>query len=313
MAGAGGSRIPAMSELDVEMRRHAEQAVASSSRLLEKPLDYSVPTASAVDRLLEGMALAAKIAPDGAAGLDRVALSYGAYVGEVIRTNGSGLWLKDVPGVLPGQVSLCVGKEHVYPLGAVAGFLRGNPTVLDGVEVRSVESYVARVLASQDAWLKGLVLSGAPDFAQLQAAMSDDQALSAFLVNICGETVMTAALKWGVMLDFTEASLADVEEVLGVLHDGLKSASHGGQPAPDKVRGMAIRFGVYVGEVVRRSMGGRWTNAEVAGQGAVLRLVIGSAECYPLRKVEKRLTEGPGDDVRFYVRAMKQVLARTAG
>jgi hypothetical protein len=302
-----------MSELDLEMRRYAEQAVASSSRLLDKPLDFSLPTAAAVDRLLEGMALAAKSAPDGTAVLDRVALSFGAYVGEVIRTNGSGLWLKDVPGVLPGQVSLCVGKEHVYPLGAVAGFLRGTPTLLDGVEVKSVQAYVRHVLASQDAWVKGLVLSGATDFAQLQAAMSDDRDLAAFLVNTCGEIVMTAALKWGVMLDFTEASLADVEEVLGVLHEGLKSASAGEKPAPDKVRGMAIRFGVYVGEVVRRSLGGRWTNSEVAGQGAVLRLVMDKAECYPLRKVEKRLTEGPGDDVRFYVHAMKQVLARSAG
>jgi len=297
-----------MSALDITMRRYADEAVAAGRKLLTQPLDYSVATVAAVDGLIAGLAAEAAQLPDATLELQRVSVLYGAYVGEVIRQNGSGLWLQDVPGVMPGHVALCVGKEHVYPLATVADLLRGGSTTLDGIELSSVEAYVGQVLKSQSEWLHAMVLSGAPDVEQLRGRMCADRDLSAFLLNQCGHIVMTAALKWGVMLDFTEASLADVEDVLGVLHDGLKSATAEEKPSAANLRAMTIGFGVYLGEVMRRTMGGRWTDAEVEGQGKILRLVVGSAETYPLRKVEKRLTEGASENVRFYAHALKQLL-----
>ncbi len=291
------------------MRLYADEAVAGSEKLVAQRLDFSLPTAAVVDRILEGLGGAAALVPDGASVLKSAAVRYGAYVGELIRRNGNGLWLQNVPGVTPGQVALCVGKEHVYPLATVADFLQSRRTTLEGIELSSVDAYVRHILKSQSEWLHTMVLSGAADLEQLRAAMCEDRDLSAFLVNTCSDIVMTAALKWGVILDFTEASLADVEEVLGVLHDGLKSASAEEKPSDASVRAMTIGFGTYVGEVIRRTMGGIWTHAEVEGQGKVLRLVVGSAELYPLRKVEKRLTEGAAENVRFYVHALGQVVA----
>lgn len=290
------------------MRGYADEAVAASRALLTQPLDYSVATVAAVDGLIATLAAEAAQLPGAAIELQRVSVRYGAYVGEVIRQNGSGLWLQDVPGVIPGHVALCVGKEHVYPLAMVADLLRGRSTTLDGIQLASVETYVGHVMKSQSEWLHAMVLSGAPDVEQLRRAMCEDRDLSAFLLNQCGSIVMTAALKWGVMLDFTETSLADVDELLGVLHDGLKSATAEERPSAANLRAMTIGFGVYLGEVVRRTVGGRWTDAEVEGQGRILRLVVGSAETYPLRKVEKRLTEGATENVRFYVHALKQLL-----
>ena len=95
--------------------------------------------------------------------------------------------------------------------------------------------------------------------------------------------------------------------MLGQLHDALKSATLEQRPSEKQLEGASIMWGVYVGEVVRRHYGGQW---EVSKPDGILQLVIGQARLFPLRKVQKRITEGPGDNVAFYFSAMKTVLEK---
>ena len=71
-------------------------------------------------------------------------------------------------------------------------------------------------------------------------------------------------------LDFTERSIADVELILGRLSESIP---HGRfqrlirkQPSPEQIAHIAMIYGIYVGEVLRRKLGGEWRQESVEGE-----------------------------------------------
>ena len=110
------------------------------------------------------------------------------------------------------------------------------------------------------------------------------------------DAVDLATRNFGVTLDWSEASVREVEQMLGRLHDEMASA----QPPEDAVWTFAKAFGSYVGEVLRRHHGGVWGMVSMDGQSFPGLQQAGGSLCWPLGRAHKRLTNGPDDNVWHY-------------
>ena len=113
------------------------------------------------------------------------------------------------------------------------------------------------------------------------------------LVFLPKEAVSIAKDSYGVALDFSPQSVEKVEMILGKLHvDYQKRGTSEGQ------RGLALAFGVYVGEVIRKQAGeGRWERDHPQmGEGAMPLYWKGHTS-FPVAWCLKRLANGEEDNV----------------
>lgn len=98
----------------------------------------------------------------------------------------------------------------------------------------------------------------------------------------------------GVVLDYSPASLREVDGILGGF----------GEPGSDAVAETIFTFGCYIGEVLVRHGGYRWvrTPAQLAatlGRLTVYRESTG-AHVNPIGKAFKRVDNGPVDDLSYF-------------
>lgn len=295
-----------------EMSAFAEQAVAEARRTLEVELDYSEASLGVLDQLVTVMRVGAEKYPDERKRMfDMAALKLGAYLGEVLRRSRAGVWTRDGPGLPPGIPALKVGSQYALTLPVLREFLDGRPVDMgSGENADRPSRYYEVVARRQQEWLDKALLGSSPDRERLRTEVADDPSVAETILAHAESALLTAATKWGLLLDFSPESLKGVEDVLGVLHDSLREPERPGDPRPpaDALRRMAILWGCYVGEVMRRHIGGRWSNTPVGDQGPVLRLEIGTTQVFPLRKVEKRMLDGPGDAIPFYFHGVRKVV-----
>ena len=111
-------------------------------------------------------------------------------------------------------------------------------------------------------------------------------------------------------LDFTERSITDVELILGRLSESIP---HGRfqklirkQPSPEQIAHIAMIYGIYVGEVLRRKLGGEWRLESVEGDNTIgLRLLNGTT-VYPASQTYRRLLEGDTENVEKFFESISQ-------
>lgn len=114
--------------------------------------------------------------------------------------------------------------------------------------------------------------------------------------------VRLAAEDHGMALDYSPESVARLETVLAARI-----------PVPDSDLENATRlWGGYFGEVFRRRFPGEWIMAVYPGGDlAMPALDIAGSQIYPLLKVYRRLTLGPGEDLSaFYAKVTAALAAR---
>ncbi|MDF2922952.1 MAG: hypothetical protein K0R57_1866 [Paenibacillaceae bacterium] len=124
------------------------------------------------------------------------------------------------------------------------------------------------------------------------------------------EDAIEIANKMGIELDYSEESLKLVNDILEKYYQGIpkgikKLFTKG--PSNEQIVQMSKVWGGYVGEVIRRNLGGEWgmsKNFENA-----VSLMVNSAEVYPPAKVNKRIMNGKEDDIYFYYKVLKQQYA----
>lgn len=132
------------------------------------------------------------------------------------------------------------------------------------------------------------------------------------------ERAVQLAADGRVHLDYSLDSLRIVEEQLASLHKDLPKGfiarlTRKG-PSSEEIDLMAMTFGAYVGEVLRRQFGGHWSyenSLQPGVQLATLHLPDGG-EIWPQVKVNKRLRVGPEENVWVYAQAIAGQL-RAAG
>lgn len=97
----------------------------------------------------------------------------------------------------------------------------------------------------------------------------------------------------GVTLDYTPESVERVEPILADLHESRIS----GQLSDRDLNLHAHRFGAYIGEVLRRTYGGHWTeDHEVAGP-KTFPIHWKDGQSFPVGWCGKRILNGDEDNV----------------
>jgi hypothetical protein len=102
---------------------------------------------------------------------------------------------------------------------------------------------------------------------------------------------------FGLSLDGTDASIEQIETILTRFHDEMAAAS----PTQETILQFAKMFGSYVGEVFRRNHGARWGMVTIGADtfpGMETDKV--AARFWPWGRVQKRLVNGPEDNVWHY-------------
>jgi hypothetical protein len=127
---------------------------------------------------------------------------------------------------------------------------------------------------------------------------SVDQALS----EAAKSGVEFASQVFGVTLDYSEASIEKVEGILSKLHDAAPKAV----PRPKEFHKIGFVFGGYIAEVIKRHFGGRWKmECSLYPGQKILTFETSSFDLWPQMKVEKRVENGPEDNVWFYYQSLR--------
>ena len=115
------------------------------------------------------------------------------------------------------------------------------------------------------------------------------------------DAIDIARANFGKDLDWSEASVELVEDILTELHDAMASE----RPSDETIWRMSKAFGSYIGEVFRRANGGRWGMVDIEGQQFPgFRANERDVTFWPWGRVHNRLSNGPEDNVWHYYRAL---------
>jgi hypothetical protein len=123
-----------------------------------------------------------------------------------------------------------------------------------------------------------------------------------------------------VALDYSVESIRIVEEQLASLHlaipKGFLAKLKKKGPSDEEIHVMAMTFGAYVGEVLKRRFGGQWSLESKLAPGTkvpTFHFANGGGEIWPQIKVEKRLRNGPEDNVWHYAQVLIDKLDGKSG
>ena len=108
------------------------------------------------------------------------------------------------------------------------------------------------------------------------------------------------ASKFGVTLDYSDVSVEGVESILGQIHDDFTKKKD------DKgMRGIALFFAAYLGEVIRhKGLGGSWSrNHPTIGENSFPFTWNGS-ELFLFGWCQKRIFDGKQDDIWLKYQAL---------
>lgn len=125
------------------------------------------------------------------------------------------------------------------------------------------------------------------------AANADGNTTDGMIRNLASEAVDIADKSYGIKLDYSTESVQQVEVVLGKLHDELQQ-----RKSEEGVRGLAMAFGAYIGESIRKKYPeAKWDRDHpVAGEKSYpLHWLDGDS--FPVGWCFKRITNGPEDNV----------------
>jgi hypothetical protein len=117
---------------------------------------------------------------------------------------------------------------------------------------------------------------------------------------------------FGARLDYSEASLKTLEQILSRIRDEFPSRPSNissDDPAQKKIDAASRVWGGYFGETIRRLWGGEWGVETYPGTTApVVSVDVGGAKIFPVMKVYRRFTQGDGENVwNFYQMVREKV------
>jgi hypothetical protein len=115
------------------------------------------------------------------------------------------------------------------------------------------------------------------------------------------DAIDVAQSNFGVSLDWSDGSIADVEAMLDVMHQQIGAAN----PPQETIETFAKAFGSYVGEVYRRNHGATWGLVTLDGQKFPGLMAAHTCTLFwPWGRVQNRLIEGAENNVSHYYQAL---------
>jgi hypothetical protein len=99
----------------------------------------------------------------------------------------------------------------------------------------------------------------------------------------------------GITLDFSDESIDEVEKLLAECHEEFKESE-----SEDGFHGLALMFGAYIGEVIRKKgFGGAWARNHPQMGGDSFPFYWRDQTLFLYAWCAKRIFDGDGDDVAF--------------
>jgi hypothetical protein len=120
--------------------------------------------------------------------------------------------------------------------------------------------------------------------------------------RLAAEAVDIAERNGSVKLDYSPDSIKNVEVVLSKIHDDFVR-----QNSTNGVNGLAMAFGAYIGEVIKRSEpGSKWERDDPVGGEKSYPIRWRGGSSFPCAWCYRRIINGPEDNVWFKYTAIKQ-------
>jgi hypothetical protein len=128
------------------------------------------------------------------------------------------------------------------------------------------------------------------------------QTAGQFAQWLATEAVKDAKENNQVALDYTPDSIQHVENILGHLHDKYIK-----NPSSVSANGLALAYGAYIGEVIRRSeVDAKWERDDPVGGEKSYPITWGGGHSYPMAWCYHRIVNGPEDNVWIKYRVLKE-------
>ncbi|GLX70262.1 hypothetical protein [Paenibacillus glycanilyticus] len=122
------------------------------------------------------------------------------------------------------------------------------------------------------------------------------------------EDAVEVASGLGVELDYSEASLTELDAILERYHlsipRGWKKIFRRG-PSEEQITQISKMWGGYLGEIIRANLGGNWGLSDQFEDAIALKFDGEDTEIYPPAKVYKRIMNGSEDHVAGYYQMIK--------
>jgi hypothetical protein len=288
---------------DGGMGDYAAKAVAEAKERFGIDLDYSEASLDRFDQVLlelhnlftDKVPESKKLRADEKFLHKTIAAArYVGYLSEVFRRVLGGEWIKSP-----------AGSDHEFQ-----GLALGGKVI--GVELRgqviSLPQIIVNCLNDPKNWSAknyyfDVKRTHQVDSSLANAASFDDQ------MRVCAQEAVTIARdRYNVTLDFSEASVKQLETLLAKMHNGLPKPGDPARPSDQWISRVGATFGAYLGEIFRVNLGGSWLKENPQAPGSLPALNIHGDILTPCRKVVKRIVEGPGENVAFFYQGACQII-----
>jgi hypothetical protein len=278
----------------VDMRKKAAEAVLDAQQLFRITLDYSESSLDPLDEALSRLhnLLTDKVPESERLSADEkfllkpvAAFRYVAYLGEVFCRSLGGEWRNNIPGCRPEFVGVVLGGKLIDPREMVVN-------CINDPQSWSAKNYYLDQKRTHE----------------VNGAMSGAQSFDDRMVICAKEAISIARDRYGITLDFSEASVKELETLLAGIHNSLPKPDDSSRPSDQWITSISVTFGAYLGEVFRKNLGGSWLQQNPTAPGSLPALNIGGNVLTPCRKVSKRILDGPGENVAFFYSAACQII-----
>jgi hypothetical protein len=285
------------------MREYAAKAVAEAKERFGIDLDYTEASLDRLDQvfvalqdlLTDKVPESKRLRPDEKFILKPIAAAkYVGYLSEVFCRVLGAEWRNDIPGGPPDASRLTIGGKLLEVV------LRG--------ETISPPQVIVNCINDPQHWSVKDYYLDVKRTHQLDAAMKcttsfDDQ------MAVCAQEAVTIARdRYGRTLGFSESSVTELESLLAAMYTSLPKPGDPARPSDQWIASIAVTLGAYLGEIIRKNLGGKWLQLNPKAPGSLPCLNVQGNVLTPCRKVSKRILDGPVEDVVFFYGTTCQII-----
>jgi hypothetical protein len=135
----------------------------------------------------------------------------------------------------------------------------------------------------------------------MHAVFRPDTHIAEIAAAYAHDAVELSATSFRLTLDFSEESIASLEQLLGRLHESLATQ----RPQEDRIWTFAKTFGSYLGEVFRKAHTGEWGMVTTTGEPSPgLRCEPRDLTFSPWLRAHRRILRGAAENVWEYYRSL---------
>ena len=141
-----------------------------------------------------------------------------------------------------------------------------------------------------------------PVLAETKPSFTPDANVQKVAGAYAQDAVDMAKKQFNISLDWSDASIANVEKALAMMHSSFITTNP--RPTEEQAMSFAKGYGSYIGEVYRRNHGGEWGIVDLNGQKFPGLQTKTGVNFWPWGRALNRIMQGPENNVADYYRAL---------